>query len=77
MADRDSLNGFAIGFFIGAIAGMVIGFLYAPQPGRETRALLREKAGEVREKAGEITEKAKEMSSGTVKKVKGKSGAKS
>ncbi len=77
MADRDSLNGFAIGFLLGAVAGVAIGFLYAPKPGRETRALLKEKAEEVREKAEEITEKAKGMATETGKKVRGKLGVKS
>jgi len=40
---------------------VAIGFLYAPKSGKETRAMLREKAGEVKEKTSEVTEKAKEV----------------
>lgn len=61
MADNGKFNGFALGFLLGAVAGVAIGFLYAPKPGRETRAMLMEKAGELREKAGEVTGKARDM----------------
>ena len=61
MSDRDTGSSFAIGFIIGAIAGVAIGFLYAPKAGKETRALLREKAEEVKEKAEEVREKAGEV----------------
>ena len=61
MSDKDAGSSFAIGFIIGAIAGVAIGFLYAPKAGKETRALLKEKAVEVREKAEEVAEKAKEV----------------
>jgi gas vesicle protein len=77
MAEKDSLNGFAIGFLLGAVAGVAIGFLYAPKPGRETRALLMEKAGEVRERAGDVAGKVKETASEAGKKVKERLGAKS
>jgi gas vesicle protein len=60
MSDKET-GSFAIGFILGAIAGVAIGFLYAPKAGRETRALLKEKAGEIREKASEMKEKAKGM----------------
>ena len=61
MSDRDTGSSFAIGFIIGAVAGVAIGFLYAPKAGKETRALLREKADEVKEKAVEVKEKAAEV----------------
>ncbi len=64
MAEKDSGNSFLIGFIIGAIAGVAVGFLYAPKSGKETRTLLKEKIGEVRGKAselmGEAAKKAKE-----------------
>ncbi len=55
MSDKDSGASFIVGFAIGAAVGLAIGFLYAPKPGRETRALLKEKAVEAKEKAGEVT----------------------
>ncbi|MCK4863294.1 MAG: YtxH domain-containing protein [Dehalococcoidales bacterium] len=83
MSDKDSGSSFAIGFLIGAIAGVAIGFLYAPKTGKETRAMLREKADEVKEKAdevkekaGEITEKAKEAAQEAGKRVRDKFGHK-
>lgn len=76
MSDKDSGTSFAIGFLIGAIAGVAIGFLYAPKAGKETRALLKEKAEEIKEKAGEVTEKAKEAALEAGKRVKGKLGSK-
>jgi gas vesicle protein len=70
MGDRDNVNGFALGFLIGAVAGVAIGFLYAPKPGRETRALLMEKAGEVRDKAVEVGERVRESATDASKKVR-------
>lgn len=81
MSDKDSGSSFAIGFLIGAIAGVAIGFLYAPKSGKETRAMLKEradelkeKAGEIKEKAGEVTEKARETALEAGKRVKEKLG---
>jgi gas vesicle protein len=59
MTDRDAGSSFAIGFLVGAIVGVAIGFLYAPKAGRETRALLREKAGEIADKTKEAAAEAK------------------
>jgi gas vesicle protein len=72
MSEKDTGSSFAIGFVIGAIVGVAIGFLYAPKAGKETRALLKEKAGDVKEKAGEITGKAKEAAVEASKRVKDK-----
>lgn len=69
MSDRDTGSSFAIGLIIGAVVGVAVGFLYAPKAGKETRALLREKAEEVKERAGEVTEKAKEAAAEAKKRV--------
>ena len=58
MAEKDSGNSFLIGFILGAIAGVAVGFLYAPKAGKETRALLKDKAGELKEKATEVISRA-------------------
>ena len=50
MAEKDSGASFAVGFLFGAVVGVAIGFLYAPKPGRETRAMLKEKAETAAEK---------------------------
>jgi len=76
MSDKDSGSSFAIGFLIGAIAGVAIGFLYAPKAGKETRTLLKEKTGEFKEKADEVTEKAKDAALEAGKKVRDKLGQK-
>ncbi len=76
MSDRDTGSSFTIGFIIGAVAGVAIGFLYAPKAGRETRALLMEKAEEVKEKAGEVAEKARETAAQAKKRVEEKIGHK-
>ena len=59
MSERDAGSNFAIGLLIGAVVGVAIGFLYAPKAGRETRALLREKAGEIADKTKEAAVEAK------------------
>ena len=76
MAEKDSGASFVVGFILGAVAGAAIGFLYAPKPGKETRALLKEKAIEAKEKAGEVAEKAKEATIKAEKRVEEKLGRK-
>jgi gas vesicle protein len=61
MSNRESGN-FFTGMVIGAIIGLAVGFLFAPQSGDETREMLRQKAQTAREKAGEISEKVKKAS---------------
>ncbi len=60
MSDHNTGNSFAIGFIVGAAIGLAVGILYAPHSGKETRAILREKAEIAKEKAEEIIEDAKE-----------------
>ena len=65
MGEKDSGNSFLMGFLLGAIAGVAIGVLYAPKVGKETRAILREKAGELKERASEVLSRtAKESGKG-------------
>ncbi|MFA5308968.1 MAG: YtxH domain-containing protein [Dehalococcoidales bacterium] len=54
MGDKDGGSSFFMGFLLGALAGVAIGFLYAPKAGKETRTLLREKAGQLKDKASEV-----------------------
>jgi gas vesicle protein len=44
MDDNES-GTFSAGFFIGAVAGVLIGFLIAPMAGKELRENIRERAG--------------------------------
>ena len=76
MSDKDSGASFIVGFTIGAVVGLAIGFLYAPKPGRETRALLKEKAVETKEKADKVAEKAKEAALRAERRVEEKLGRK-
>ena len=70
MAEKDTGASFAIGFILGAAVGVAIGFLYAPQPGRETRALLKEKAERAAEKAKEAAAEAREKVAGKLGRKK-------
>jgi len=72
MADGDRGSGFAIGLIVGAVLGLAVGFLFAPQSGKETRQLLREKAETARERAADITRKVRETAGETVKKAQTK-----
>ena len=72
MSEKDTGFSFTVGFILGAVAGVAIGFLYAPNPGKETRALLKEKAEEAREKVTEVAEKAKEAAAETKHRVEAK-----
>ena len=60
MSDNDTTSGLGIGFILGAAIGLAIGFLYAPHAGKETRALILEKAEKAKGKAEDIIEEAKE-----------------
>ena len=72
MTEKDTGTSFILGFVVGAAVGVAIGFLYAPKPGRETRALLKEKAIEAERKAAEVAEKAKEAAIKAEKRVEEK-----
>lgn len=50
---NNGASGFGIGLLVGAAVGLAVGFLYAPRPGKETRAVIREKAETLMEKAKE------------------------
>ncbi len=45
--DENKAGAFLSGLFWGALAGFVIGILYAPRPGVETREILKEKTKEL------------------------------
>jgi gas vesicle protein len=65
MGEKEGGNNFLLGFILGAVAGIAVGFLYAPKPGKETRAMLKEKAHEFKEKAGDMISRAtKEIGKG-------------
>lgn len=71
MSDKCSGGEFAIGLLIGAAVGLAVGFLYAPRPGVETRAMLKERTEQLREKASEVAEKVKEKAHTKIEEMKG------
>ena len=52
----------AKGFGIGLLVGVVLGLLFAPRPGKETRAVLKEKVDYIKDRALEVMEEAGEKS---------------
>jgi gas vesicle protein len=65
--NRETSNGFLSGLILGAVVGAAVALLYAPQPGTETRRMVKEKALEVKEKAAKAASKIKESVSSVVK----------
>jgi gas vesicle protein len=57
---KDSSAGFFSGLIVGGMVGAFVALLYAPQPGPETRKVVKEKALEIKEKAAKaISSKVK------------------
>jgi gas vesicle protein len=54
------MNGLLVGFLMGTVIGATIGMLYAPKPGRETRAMIRDRYQDWRERAGDMAGTARE-----------------
>lgn len=65
-----SKNKFAIGAIIGAVAGVVAGILTAPKSGKETRADLKNKAGDLKKKAEATSKDAKKLASEKVDSIR-------
>ncbi len=61
--ESKTLEGFAIGFLAGAVIGGVIALLYAPQSGKKTRQL-------IKDKATEVVDTLKEETTGAIDTVK-------
>jgi gas vesicle protein len=59
-----------VGFCAGAIIGGLVGMLYAPRPGKETRQLWKNKAEETLEDALAVAEQARDQATERVKKAK-------
>ncbi len=56
MAENSEQQGnfFTLGFVVGLALGASLALLFAPAPGRETRAVLREKGIELQSRAGQV-----------------------
>jgi gas vesicle protein len=70
MENRNSGALLGVGLAAGLALGLAIGLLYAPRPGRETWAMLKERAIEVKEKAGEMAEEMKERGGTMMERAK-------
>jgi len=44
---------FGAGFFLGAVVGAILGLIFAPQPGKQTREMLKTKGDELTARARE------------------------
>ncbi len=58
--ERSAAKSFFLGVLTGGAVGAIIALLYAPKPGKELRADIKNKAGELIDEAEEYIEKAKE-----------------
>ena len=65
--NRDTSTGFFSGLLVGAVIGAAVALLYAPQPGTETRRMVKEKASEIKEKTSKAVGKIKESVSSAIK----------
>ena len=71
MIKKESEIGFAAGFAVGLVIGLGIAFVFAPQSGKETRDLLKEKAVDAGGKFKEMTGDRKKIYTKTWKESKG------
>ncbi len=60
MDNRNSGSLLGIGLAAGLALGLTIGLLYAPRPGRETRAMIKDRAMDIKDKAGDMAEDIRE-----------------
>ena len=60
MSDSNSGSGFFVGFVMGAAVGAILGLLYAPRPGRETRDLIRDRFEDVKLKALDVVDEVRD-----------------
>ena len=72
MCEKDDNFGFAMGILGGVVAGVIAGVLFAPKPGKESRAELRETIDNLREKYSPEVIKAKEQALEAIKSSKDK-----
>lgn len=67
----DKSGEFLTGFILGGLVGAAVALLLAPQPGEETRSLLRERSIELKERADELSAEAKKLATDLQERGKG------
>jgi gas vesicle protein len=72
--NKDLAIGFGIGLLSGAVIGGVIALLFAPQTGKETRQMIKDKTTEVvdavKDKTSGVIDAVKEKTTGAVHALK-------
>lgn len=71
---NDHSEGFFKGLVFGILGGAVLGVIFAPAPGKETRKKLQKKGEELRERAMELADELEETVGPLVEEAKTKSG---
>ena len=71
ISSSDSGSRFGIGLVLGLAVGAVLGFLFAPRSGKETRDFLKDKASDVSDTARELTSDRRKVYTETWKKRRG------
>lgn len=66
MSEQNDGKSFILGVLVGGVIGVAVGFLYAPKPGSETRAMLKERFEHASEEAKHILETAREKAKSIV-----------
>ena len=74
MAGNDeNKSSFLVGFLAGSVIGAIVALLYAPKPGKELRADIKNKAGEIADNAEEYISAAKNKAVDIINEGKRKS----
>ncbi len=72
MADNNNTGGLVfLSFVVGGIVGGVLGLLFAPKSGKETREDISEAAAELKKEAEKFSKEAKDRIDGFVEESKG------
>jgi gas vesicle protein len=71
MSNSNSGARFGIGLILGLAVGAALGFLFAPQTGKETRELVKDKAADVSETVKDLTADRRKVYTETWKKRRG------
>ncbi|NIT35802.1 MAG: hypothetical protein GTN49_04775 [candidate division Zixibacteria bacterium] len=70
MADRDGSGLVLLSFIVGGIVGGILGILFAPKAGKQTREDIAEATSEIKKEAEKFSKEAKERVDGFIKESK-------